>query len=430
MAFDLNDQPVLRYCDTETAVPRVLRGTGIAGLRGVGLVVRLVNMAVIARAIGLSGFGDVTTAIALAIVVALPLSLGFRASVFAHVPTYQADGDLTRIAAFRAYAVHQMRQVSFAALIAGLTATVALLLRGSGWWWLPTLAVMIGAAETFLNLEGEIVRARDRPVAAMLGVGVLPQLLLTPIVLTLWWAEAEAVQFVGAFAFAPMLSLLALRSVHILPNAPTSEESDRRRWASFRAPLMLAGAGQLVLAQAPVILLNALASSEQAGGYSAAYRLAALVTLIPGAMSSAMTPGITIHIGARRYPLASKDLRQLLSVNGFLVTVLIAGLWAIAGRLLAIFGPEFEGFVTEARILVVGLGIGAAMGPVSTLLIAFQRKHHVMVTYLSAALVFLIAMFAIPTSARSTAWMIAAAMSAQNIVQAFLLRRTWICARG
>jgi O-antigen/teichoic acid export membrane protein len=150
-----------------------------------------------------------------------------------------------------------------------------------------------------------------------------------------------------------------------------------KTWIKAGLPMILVGSMHVVNSNADILLLGALAGTDQAGLYKAAARGAELLTYSLIIVSAPLGPVIArLHAAGQFNRLQSEIVRW--ARLAFVPTLLLAAALILYGDwFLGLFGPEF---VTEASpgalaILATGQLVHAGAGPVALLLIMTGHRN-------------------------------------------------------
>jgi len=335
-----------------------------------------VTSVILARILGVAGYGTYAYAMALVGFLGVPTTLGLPRLVLRNIASYQARSEWGLMRGL----LHRANQgVLLASLGIG---TIAFLIS---WIWRgsfdPTMLVTLWLALATIPLVAlNVLRASTLRGLGYVILGQLPDGLIKPFsFLTLvvvshflvgnrfnaLWAVGMQV---GAAVIALSLGIVML--VRHLPGAmkDSSPAYDIRGWIRSALPFLFIGGMQLINSQTDIVMLGALRGAEAAGVYRAATRAAQLVVFILMAANTVLQPTI-----AKLY--AVRDMQRLQRVATqsarvvLLVSIPIAVVLIVFGRwLLLIFGQEFTKGAMALAILSLGQLVNAAMGSVGLIL--------------------------------------------------------------
>jgi O-antigen/teichoic acid export membrane protein len=147
----------------------------------------------------------------------------------------------------------------------------------------------------------------------------------------------------------------------------------------------------LVLQRLDVILLARYADVVEVGLYGAAIRITVVVSLLIGALSGFLLPRVA---GTRASRQALRAHLREIRFFSLLLALATLATWLAAPQLVDIlFGPEFEGAASLARIVLVGTFLMSISAPLAQLLLAADVPRGVLflnLTRLVALMVFIL----------------------------------------
>lgn len=354
----------------------LIQAGGTVGLNGATLAFNFLIVLLLSRQLGPDGYGAYAFATAWALLLAVPAMLGLSQLVVREIATYRVrrDWGLTRGLLRRA------NQVVISASIA-ICAVAAAAFSLLGWpessLFEPTLlglalvplVSLVAVRQSAMQGFGAVVLGRvpETLVAPMLMIVLVLALdTVLPAGLSALWAVGAQVL---AAAFAALIGLYLLRRTlpeEVLLAKPLE---DRRRWLLGIVPILVASGIQAVNVQAGTILTGSIAGSEEAGIYSVSVRIALLISfLLLAAVPSLMPTIAELHERGE-----AEALQRLLMRAARLVFLgslpLAVGALLFAGRILALFGADFEAGATALRVLCLGQLVLVATGLAGTILI-------------------------------------------------------------
>jgi len=148
--------------------------------------------------------------------------------------------------------------------------------------------------------------------------------------------------------------------VHISEAGP---QWDIRNWISTALPLTLVEGYTLFLSFADIIILQFFVPMAEVGLYYVAAKVAATVAFVHIAVSSAAAKPIAAAF-SRGDRAEIKQLSRRFIAQSFYPTLLIAlALAVFGGMALSLFGPEFSAAWPILLVLISGLVVQAATGP-------------------------------------------------------------------
>jgi O-antigen/teichoic acid export membrane protein len=348
----------LRRGAIEALMLRVL-GTGILFLMHFYL----------ARRVGATGYGIISYTISMAAVLAVAVSIGWPTALMRLMAQYteQKQWSLLRGAVIRSHQVTILVALGVGVglwmfgVLSDIDKGLATSLRYCG-LLLPLVSLAALRRRAFLGLHR--VKASAVPDEIL-----FPGLFIVALyVLNVVEAEqALKVQVVGSF----IVSVGAY--VYFWKMLPSETRSVRakyktREWLLISGPMLLAGMSQLILNRTDVLLLGAMTDLREVGLYSAANRVALLITFVMTSVNAIGAPMLTSAFYGERH----ENFRHILSVSMIWCTVgalpFFAIMFAWPGALLRLFGAEFVEGAILLRILSLGQLVNAMTGLVGTVL--------------------------------------------------------------
>ncbi|MFJ8588905.1 oligosaccharide flippase family protein [Streptomyces sp. NPDC093595] len=394
-------------------------------------------VALVTRALGAHGAGAVFTGIAVFTILCNTCKLGADTALVRFV-----SRDLATSGGFQAGAVLRSAVLPGAAV----STTAAALLFLSPWaagLLLPNLAqddavalvrlfalflplatvtlLLLSATQGFGTVVPFVgVEQIGKPVLRVLIA--VPVALLAPGVLSL--AAAWLVPTLAGFLIA-WLALRRCCRTNPGPAAGRQEAVGRRGFWAFAAPRALSSVFDISAVWVGVILLSSLATSEEAGIYTAVGRVIIAATLLQLAIRLAVAPEISrlLALGdtAQACHLHRVSTRWIVLFSW----PLLALLTSFPGTVLSLFGPEFvqgaDALVVLCVASLVNVGVGNAQ---TVLLMAGKSSWHLAVTGAAFAVQLTIGVLAVPrlgVLGAALSW--GAAIVVENLLSAALVRR-------
>lgn len=409
----------------ESALDHFRRTTAILTAQGLGIALRLLTFIVIGRLRGTGAVGLIASVIAVATLVSLLAGMGLKNAAIRFIASGDAATD-EAAAGFLANAHKRIAQVALALLCIG-GPLIVLALDGSS-RTVCLLGFFLGTALAFFNLQVEVLRARGFPLCAT-GLAQVGYPLVTFLLV------CASLSF-GSAWIAPAASFggAAWLFVLLIPyGSPKLRRSALPRFHAdplvrFGAPLIVSNFSQMMLAQLPVLLLTWLAGEAESGGYAIAYRLSALPALLTAAVNASYAPAIAHDLSSgdgERIALATRNYRKVLLVNSGLVAITLIVLLPSSRVLLQLYGTGFVEHRQALVLLLLGLAVSAAVGPVAFTLISLGHNIAVSASYFAAGASTIVAMLLWSDSSESAAVCVMTGMAFQTVAQAVLLWRRW-----
>ncbi len=352
-----------------------LRGAFLAfGIRIAGAALAFISQALIARWMGADGFGIYAYAWVLVILVGTLAQAGFSVSIVRLVSEYRARARLRRLAGALRFSAAFVLMLSSAVALCGMALVDSFSGRLGPLYREPLLIAMATVPFFALSELGKgIARAHDRTAAAYMPGFIVRPLLLLASLAALWSLGAPLTPSAVLWAvLGSTLAALVLQWAQITGNfratlKPRVSFAHRWQWVRMSLPFMVIDGYFLMMAHFDVVMLNSFAQPAEVAIYFASSKTAALLAFIFFAISAvAAAPLARLHAAGR-----TDELRQ--AAGNFIAwmfwpSLLGAGGLAVLGpSILSIFGPEFVAGYPTLMLLVAGLLVQAATGPLKFL---------------------------------------------------------------
>ena len=363
--------------DRERLGDTLIRGaSGALAVRLVGTGLAFGLQVLLARLLGVEGYGVYIYAFSLVAFLSVLLKLGLDAATVRFLPTYLAGGHWGMMRGLLRRTLEIQTASSLLGAL-GMLAVVWLLRRRLDPDLYHTLLVATPLLP-MLTLQF-LAEARLRALSRV-TLGRIPQEILQPLAvgslayaaLALAGDGFEAPLAMGATGLAVAAAVaIGFGLFHgIVPREvlAAAPEHRTRDWTKTALQLSLVASGSVVMAQIDVLLSGYYLGTAPAGTYSVASRISRFVPFGLTAVNLAISPMVARLWSEGRHT----ELQRIvtLAAAGIILTTLPVSLACalFADPLLGLFGGEF----TEARgalvVLVVGRTFGAFSGPTSLLL--------------------------------------------------------------
>jgi O-antigen/teichoic acid export membrane protein len=329
----------------------------------------------LARLLHASDYGIYTYVFVWVTFVSLLAGLGFPAASIRFLPVYRVKGDWSRIYGFLRWA----SRITFATAIGvALCGVIAVeVLHVVGLMGSPS-AIMLGAllvpALAGSMLYTEIARAGNR-----VDVAFIPSLIVRPALIVIGATALFVVH--GALATSGALAVTLIAAYGVLavqylftrhlfdgPEVEPRPVVELGEWFGVGISLLAASAFVVTLMQVDIVIVGALRGSREAGIYAAASKTATLVAFVIVAVNAAAAPQFASLWALRRTEELQRLVTKLASLIFWPSLAIAAGIAALSGPILALFGHEFSDARAALLVLLVGQVINAAAGSVGYLL--------------------------------------------------------------
>lgn len=348
----------------------------------------------LARVLGVSEYGIYAFVFAWLGILVLAAKLGWDIAVVRYVASYFSVRKWSLLAGI----IQRARQVVFASgLLVGSGVCTVFLVAGLGGNEQLRWAFLIGALSiplwALVDVEGSVLRGLKAVVRgnlpgsilrpALLGIGVL-------VVEVVGHYELSAARVLGLHAAAALIALLVAHvwAEGVIPQAVSrvSAAYRSRTWAVTAMPLLVIAGMNLLLDRTDILMVGGMLGTTEAGLYSVAVRVAALVTFGLTAANAIVAPMI-----AEFYEKGDiEELGQLL--GGVTLALVVLSIPVVAGL---VIGREWvlhffgEPFISGQWALVILLGaqwVNVMAGPVGYLMIMtnYEREAAIILSIVAA----------------------------------------------
>ena len=334
---------------------------GTLTLNVVTLALNFVLTIVLTRTLGATGYGAYAFALAWAMVLSVPATLGLSALVVRSVAGYVSNDQVSLLRGFLRRA-NQMAGASSFLIVGTAAATAWLTIDRSegllGPFLIGLVLIPIFALNTVrqsaLQGLGRVILARVPetlivPLASLVFVGAAYAALDEDFTAT--WAVGLGVL---AATLALAVGALVLRRSLPFKVIDAQPSYEMHIWGPSALRLLVASLLMALSGQLGTILLGVLRDTSEAGVFSVAQRVAVFASFFSLAASYPLMPAVArLHASA-----GVVELQRVLSRAGRLVLLgsvpLVIGLIALSGRVIELFGGEFDQGVRAMQILVLG----------------------------------------------------------------------------
>lgn len=352
---------------------------GAAGSFALSLVntgMTFLATALLARALGVSGFGVFAFVVALGLLLAVPAVLGFDRLSIRDVAVYLARSSwrpmrgLVIVANLLVLANSSLLAV-LVGLVVSFTTSDPTLRNGLLVGLLAIPAMAIG------RIDQGVLMGLHRVVGSQVpDLALRPTLFLFLVLGTLWLSPASldpsfAIGLhVMSIVAATGATLILLRRSWPRAASGVAPTYETRTWVRGGLSLTLLSGVMIVNAQSGIVMLGLLSGPDQAGLFSVAARGAALIAFGLGAVNAALQPAVS-----RLWTTGRMDeLQALVTVSAravLLFAVPVTGIFVLfAADILSLtFGSDYVHAAPALAILAAAQLLNAAIGSVGTLLI-------------------------------------------------------------
>lgn len=358
--------------------------------RVVGVALSYVTAAILARTLGASGYGIYSIALAWALILVLPSRAGLDFVALRYAAFYIEHGERARLRAlvrFTGLAVVglsvAMGTVLYALTINRLTSAPPELAPGMVLVILPV--AILGLVAAYLRNARRIIASQF--YEQILRPGLLILALAAAVLAGLRISASTAMILTGMSALAAM-ALGWFHAVRAMGGGRGRPDyGPWREWVALSVPIFFITVVQELLNQLDIIMLGYLDRPESAGLYSAAWRIASLVTFGLVALTTVNGPLIAAAY-ARRDTAELGSIARTTARFGFGASLVLTVILMVGGRtVLQLFGPEFGRAYPALLILLIGGLINGFTGAVAYLLTMTGRQTKALGIFALALLV-------------------------------------------
>lgn len=370
------------------AITKVLaRGGSISFLlNSTGMGLALIMQIVLARLLGAAGYGTYAFVTTVVTFLVFPAKLGFDTSIVRLVAAMKAKGEWPLIKGLLKRANQLGFAVSLSVTVVGF---IILGLRYSEMTDTQLVTYAVGFATipllTLATLRQSALQAlKDVLFAQMPEKIVRPLLTMGLLIMTVyllnWEADAGLAMlcFAAAVAVSYLIGAVVLKRRIKEQTAAVDIQYATRYWIRLSVSLMINGGMYLILGQLSVLLMGVMHSETESGLFSAAVRLATLVSFAITAINMTAAPLLSESYAKGKHD----QLQQVCTTSGragfsFAAVVFIG--FVVAGRpLLGLFGTEFTAAYPALLLLSAGQLFGAYCGQTGTM--ATMTGYHRVLT--------------------------------------------------
>lgn len=368
------------------------RASQVLAIRLAGAGLTYASMVFLARWLGPHDFGVYAYVLVIVTLLGLAFSFGFNSSTLRFVPSYLARRRLRRLSGF----VRQSHGMVVALGIAGALccAGFAVVLRGhiEPHYATPLLVGLLCVPLwTLLNqLEATARSFGWVNVAYIPGYILRPLLIMAGVGGVVWLrGSADAVSALWALTAACAVAalvqgglVLAGARPHLAAVRPVFHTS---HWLTISLNFLLIDGFRMLLDNTDVLLIGWLLDPHSVAVYFAAIRSGGLVAFVSFSMLAFAVPKFAeIHSTGTRQDL-QKFVTELIQMMFWPSLLVAAGLAILGPYILSLFGADFVTGYPAMLVVLAGLVLRAATGPVEFLLNVTGHHRDTMRVYAVAA---------------------------------------------
>jgi O-antigen/teichoic acid export membrane protein len=329
---------------------------------------------VLARLLGVNGYGVYAYGVAWAGLLGVPAVLGFDRLVVREMATYLAEERWALIRGLLRRSNQVVGVVSACLALGSALVALAVLAPDVGHTFAIAMVLVPLTALTLLRQAS--LQGLNRPVLSQLPEFLIRPLMMIVLLGALWLFTGSDVGPATAMSINVAVTVFAfLVGAFLLQrNAPsavktTAPDFDTRMWISAAMPMMVITGVWVLNGYVGTIMLGSLVDARSAGIFAVTSRGADLVTMALLAVNVPLAPRLARlyaagdHVGLQQ--LVSKAVKM-----AFLWSLPLAvGLIVLRDVYLGFFGDGFGAGGSALIILVAGQLVNVAAGPVGILLL-------------------------------------------------------------
>lgn len=364
-------------------------GAGLGGMRIFNIVAGLATTVLLARDLGVEGYGIYALALGWVTILGMPMQMGLPTLVMRQVGVYRNIDDTARLKGIVRWS---FRLAGLSALLTALTSgAFGAYLNASGNWPVTASPVLVGSAFALLCLlallsvyRSIICGFEEVVVASLPDTLFRPALLLFAIAVTMPFLAHDpgtvmalhALAALGATLLARSMAARRLREIEGDGTGPAVMES--REWLGSLWPLTVQAGASIINSRLDIALLGVLSGPMAVALYDIGLKIASF-SLVVQSIILPLTVAQFTRLNANGdlsglSRLCSKTaLLGSASVLIFLIVLAISG-----GPIRIIFGDEFYQAQSIAIVFVCGYLVVALSGPAVHVLNMAGREFRTM----------------------------------------------------
>ena len=357
----------------------LFRGTAIALVLQIsGLAATYTMEVLLARWMGAVQYGIYDYVISIATLAGFLAALGLPNSLLRFIPEYSVKQQWGRL---RGVVWGSWRYVVISSLVFTLAAIAILLSWGKDNSDVALVSFLLGVSTIPLWALVRHQREMSRGIKQM-TLAYLPSTVIFPLLVIgggFYYRDRLSSNIIIAIAFFSLLMVLTLQLWMFKRQLPkqcdlTTAVYSRREWFAVALPLLFNDSGYVVLSHTDTIMTGAILGWDRVGIYSAAFKTAAGVSFILGAVNAIAAPMFATLYAQEDH----RGLQQLTATVAkwmFYPTLFFALLLFFFGdRVLGLFGEEFIAARWSMTILILGQLVNVGSGSVGYLM--QMTGHH------------------------------------------------------
>lgn len=361
---------------------RSVAGSGV--VRIASMVASFVVGVLLARGLGVKGYGYYGLALSVLTIAGIPSELGIPRVVTREIAASLARNDQAAVFGVLRWSHRVCLTISVIIGLCAAAAGVVLFSRGST---ILGTTLIAGAPliplETMAHLKGGALQGLHHVVLGQMPINLLRPMLMAAILVPLMIAGFALVPWTAMALYSAtaggvvVLSDIWLRK-RLPPAVPARLVEEGRRWLASSIPIALADGMRVLQTELSVLLMGLMAAPAEVGLFKIAG-----ATAITAAAPFTIIARVAFPVMARLH--ADNDTVRLqktvtaLAWTQFVIVVLMAVPLIVFPDLLLrlVFGQQFTGAAMALRIMSAGQIANAIFGPNTALLLMTNKERRV-----------------------------------------------------
>jgi O-antigen/teichoic acid export membrane protein len=383
----------------------LISASQVLAIRLVGAALTYASMVCLARWLGSYNFGIYAYVLVIVTLLGLAFSFGFNSSGLRFVPSYLAQKKLRRLSGFLKQSYKIVLAISVIGALLGAGLVFALRNIIEPYYVVPLLVGMLCVPVwALLNQFEATSRAFGWVHLAYIPGFVLRPLLVMGFVGGLVWlgGTADAVgalwALVAACAVAALAQGFLVYAVTRKQLAEVKPAFHTRQWFTISLSFLMIDGFRMVLDNTDVLMIGRLLDPHSIAVYFAAIRTGGLVAFVSFSMMALAVPKFAeIHSTGTPREL-QKFVSEVIQLMFWPSLLTAAALAAVGPYVLSLFGADFAMGYPTMLVILAGLVLRSATGPVEYLLNVTGHHRDTMRVYaLAAAANVALSLLLIPT---------------------------------